>query len=176
MRQSLKFFTITVILVCFSLSAQAQIMPKDDNNVYLLIGGFSKHFEERSGNRDYNEVNNNLGLEYERYYKNNYFYGFSASYVKNSVDNDSVLLTLNAKKKWDITRNWNIGVGVGAGIQNGYPSVAKDREKTDFVPVIYPFAEITYKRVGIYGSCVPNLEYYDSGFCFVGGKIRMFDF
>lgn len=175
-------YTILAIMVLafgmagVSGTADAQEYQQADGHVYALVGGFSKHFKDRSGGRDFNEVNNNLGLELEHHIKNGYFLGATASYIRNSLDYDSALIAATAKKKWQLNPDWNVGVGFAVGAQNGYPNVSEDRDRSDFVAVAYPLAEVNYKRVGAYVTCVPNLEGFESGFCFIGGKLRLFDY
>ena len=167
-----------IFLALIILFAASEAKAEDNLNLYL--GGFTKHFSERGNGKDYNDVHNNIGLEYEssigrtaigNFGKNN-FWGVGAQYLKNSVDNDSTLITVNFEHRWDITHNWKISAGTMIGIQNGYPN--SDRSKNEFVPVAYPTAEITYKRVGLYGTCVPKV--YNSGFCFVGAKAKLASF
>ena len=168
----MKKLVLAILAASISCAAQAE----DNINVYL--GGFSKHFSERTGGRSYNEVHNNMGLEYETKYNESYrttgtYYGVGAQYMKNSLDNDSALITANLKNKWAIDEDWKVSAGVMAGIQNGYPKAGK-RDKSEFIPVAYPVLELDYQKVGVYGTCVPKV--YTSGFCFAGFKFNAYSF
>lgn len=168
MKKTTKLFALAFVLLA-SQNAKAA-----DDAIYLNLGGFSKHFKERKGNKDYNDVHNNIGIEYERnlnldgMYKDLYW-GGNVQYMKNSLDNDSIAAGGTLKKRWKITEDVGAAVGGVAGLQNGYPS--NDRSKNTFVPVAYPVVEANYKRVGVYGTCVP--EVYASGFCFAGFKFKV---
>ncbi|GAB5389608.1 MAG: hypothetical protein Alpg2KO_25760 [Alphaproteobacteria bacterium] len=144
-----------------------------DHGVNLLAGGWSHHFKDRSGPRDYNETNNVLGLEYEHHIGGGFHIGGAATYIRNSLDNDSAMIVAQAKHKWAITPDFHVGIGLAAGIQNGYPSDDKGRSEGDFLLVAYPTVEAQYKFIGAYGTCVPA-AYSDSGFCLVGFKAKLF--
>ncbi len=164
------------LITAFAILASSAAQAEDNINVYL--GGFSAHFDERSGGRDYNEVHNNIGLEYESRWNDSYrtsgtYWGIAGQYMKNSLNNDSALITANLKHKWALDEDWKVSVGLMAGAQNGYPKKGK-RDKDEFIPVAYPTLEINYQRFGVYGTCVP--EIYASGFCFAGFKFNAYTF
>lgn len=169
----MKRFLLALTLVFSPLAAVAE------DNINLYLGGLSYHFSDRSGNNgDYNEVHNNIGLEWEHKLGNrtlgkNFYVGLGAQYLENSVEEDSILLTVNAKKKWYIDRDWQFAAGVMVGAQNGYPKVSENRDEDEFVPVAYPIVELNYQRVGAWATCVPKV--YNSGFCFLGFKVHMFE-
>lgn len=167
----MKKIILATVLMVAPLAANAE------DNVYLNLGGFSKHFKERKGNKDYNEVHNNIGLEYEHsledIYSKKWYAGAVVQTMENSVDNNSVMFGGTLKRRWKIDMDSNIAVGMIAGAQTGYPK-AGERSKSDLVPVAYPTLEYNYNRVGVYGTCVP--EVYSSGFCFVGFKLRVASF
>lgn len=163
----LSFSRLFVILLLLFSCAQASA----EGDLYLLAGGFSKHFDDRANGQDHNEVHNNIGLEYEHHFKDGLYWGLAGQYMENSLDNDSFLFTFNGKKKWKINKDSNVGIGFMAGAQNGYPKKSEGRDDSEFVPVAYPIVEYNYQRVGAYATCVP--EVYDSGFCFVGFKVRL---
>ncbi len=166
---------LTMALIGTASSAQAE------DSLYLHAGGFSKHFESRAGNQDYNEVHNNFGLEYETSLSKGWaklgrqWKGFYVSaigqYMKNSLDNDTGIFGGALKHKWRYKRDWEFAIGGFAGTQNGYPNASEDRGKSSYVPVAYPFIEASYGRFGTYAACVPDI--YNSGFCFVGFKARL---
>ena len=163
---------ITVLAIALSASSACA-----DDDLYLYAGGFSKHFKDRKGNKDYNEIHNNIGLGYEASLDDvlgkEYYGGLNAQYMKNSVDNDSLLLTASLKRKWKLSLDSDIGLGMMVGAQTGYPKKG-ERGKGAFVPVAYPILEYNYQRFGVYGTCVP--EVYSSGFCFAGFKVRVTPF
>lgn len=161
------------IIIALALTL-APIAASAEENLYLNLGGFSKHFKERHGPKDYNEVNNNIGLEFEKsleeVYSKKWYAGALAQYMKNSLDNDSFVAAATLKRKFKLSLDSNIGIGVAAGIQNGYPK-AGERSRNAILPVAYPYMEYNYDRVGVYGTCVPQV--YASGFCFVGFKVKV---
>ncbi len=150
-----------------------------EQNIYLHAGGFSKHFDDKRANGlDYNSVHNNLGLEYERELDfidiDGFYWSVTAQYLKNSVDNDSGLFVTGPRYRYQLNEDWAIGYSAQFGVQNGYPKASKGREKNDFVFVAYPLVELSYKRAGVYVTCVP--EIYNSGFCLAGFKYKVLPF
>ncbi len=167
----MKLFLPLILVLIMPFSATA------GDSIYVYAGGFSKHFEDRAGGREHNEVHNNLGLEYESAWHSladNVYWGVTGQYMKNSLDHDTALAGVTLKKRWEVAEDTTLGIGGMAGVQNGYPKASKGRDKDEFVPVAYPVAELNYQRVGIYGTCVPKV--YSSGFCFGGFKFRAYDF
>lgn len=173
------FLTLFFVLFAFSLLA---VEAKAEDSLYLHAGGYSSHFKERPGSKDYNERHKIIGAEYETSLENiewlgkDYYYSAIALHMENSIDNDSTLLAGSLKRRWNIDydENWKIAAGVVAGFQNGYPNKSKGRGRDEFIPVAYPLAEISYKRFTTYGSCVP--EVFTSGFCIVGFKLKLHEF
>lgn len=180
--------TLTLVL---SLTLVAQAQAKD--SIYLQVGGFSKHFESKKTNGDdFNGNHKNIGLEWESdwdwlentfaesfeeydWLQGDYYFSFMAQHMDNSLDEDSTLVGAAWKRKWNLDweENWKFGIGGVFGVQNGYPKVGKRSEDT-FVPIALPLVELSYKRVGAYVTCAPKV--HTSGFCFVGFKLKAYEF
>lgn len=165
-----KYFLLVLILVFLIPSS---LMAAEDSKLYLTLGGFSKHFNNRSNGQKHNEVHNNIGLEYESPLIDDIYFGVSGQYMKNSLDFDSYVATFNLKYKQQINRKSDWGVGIYSGFQNGYPKASKNRDENELIPVAYPIVEFNYDRYGTYFTCVPKV--YTSGFCFVGFKFKLYD-
>lgn len=167
--------TLLTLLIFAPLSARAE------KSIYVHFGGFSQHFKDRGPGLEHRRSHNNLGLEYEtslydliNIQDENWHWSLTAQHLKNSLNHSSTLIATGPRYKWTLSEDWNVGVAFLAGVQNGYPRRSKGRDRGDFLPVAYPVVELNYKRIGIYGTCVPHI--YDSGFCLVGFKARVFDF
>jgi len=163
----------------FFLSAAIMLLPFSsfaEDSVYVYLGGFSKHFEDRTAGKEHNEVHNNVGLEYESEWHNRFsdkiYWGVTGQYMVNSLDNDSAIAGATLKKRWEVAEDVTVGIGGLAGVQNGYPKASEGRDKDEFVPVAYPIAELNYGRFGVYGTCVPKI--YSSEFCFAGFKVKAY--
>ncbi len=184
----MKKIILTSLIAFSSISASAENLNEGDSSIHLHLGGFSYHFSDRANGQNYNENHKNIGLEYESkfnyldeylkgsdYFAGDYYFSFLGQYLDNSLGNDSALLAVGLKRKWnlDYEENWKFGLGFVAGFQSGYPKQSKGRSKDEFVPVAYPLAEISYKNFTVYGSIVPKI--HTSGFAIVGFKYKLFD-
>lgn len=185
-RKILKVLLLAFICTLFSSSAWAK--TEKDKSIYLHTLGFSTHFEDREGGKEYNEQHDTIGLEFEARFNSlnsalsdtflagDYYYTFLITHLNNSLDEDSTFLGGGIVRKWDLDnqQDWEFGLGLVAGIQNGYPKKSEGRDADDFLVVAYPVAELAYKRVTVYGTCVPELM--TSGFCLVGFKLKLHEF
>ncbi|ALY07142.1 hypothetical protein VmeM32_00156 [Vibrio phage vB_VmeM-32] len=88
-----------------------------DNNMSLIVGGFSKHF----GSGDYNETNTAIGVRYNDY---------DVIVFKNSYNNTSFVFAKTAFVNYSQSENYKVDVGFRYGLTTGY----------DKMPVM-PFAQ-----------------------------------
>lgn len=180
--------TLTHPLIALTLAMPAT-PAFAEQAIYLHTGGVSKHFDsKRSNGQDYNENHKNIGFEYEAdftlleeyfeesgWLQGDYYFNIVAQHMDNSIDEDSSIYGVGWKRKWNLDwdEDWKFSIGGLFGFQNGYPKLNK-RSSGRYLPIALPIAELTYKRVGVYGTCVP--EIYSSGFCFVGFKFKVHEF
>lgn len=128
------------------------------NQVWLNVGGFSRHFSRSSG---YNENNLGLGAEYRTSPEVSYMAG--AYY--NSVRKTTSYVAMN----W---QPWAVGpirFGGTLGVMNGYPSLAKGG--TFFAAL--PMATWEGKRYGVNVGIIPSIGKVD-GAVIVQFKLRVY--
>ncbi len=128
------------------------------NEVWINVGGFSRHFKRSSG---YNENNLGFGAEYRTSPEVSYMAG--AYY--NSVRKTTSYVAMN----W---QPWSVGpirLGGTLGVMNGYPSLAKGG--TFFAAL--PMATWEGKRYGINVGIIPSIGKVD-GAVIVQFKLRVY--
>ena len=151
-----KLLTITTILTLASCTNYTK--PEALN---LNLGGFTKHTKERQGKKDWNETHNNIGLEYE---KNNYF--MNVETFKDSYGNRNQLIAGGYKGCF----NEYVCVPMGIGYFTSY-------KNQDVTP--YSGVEFNYNRFTLRTAYMPPVQIdkqNKTGFWFVGGRVRVYEF
>ncbi len=162
----MKNFYATLMALCLGIgSAWGQAVPAPpaldldahQGEVWINVGGFSRHFHRGSG---YNE--NNLGLGAE--YRTSAEVSFMVGAYDNSVRKTTSYLAVN----W---QPWSLGpinFGGTVGVMNGYPSLAKGGV---FFAAL-PMATWEGKRYGVNVGLVPSIGKVD-GAVIVQFKLRV---
>ncbi len=138
------------ILICVTLSSCS-------GHYSANVGGISHHFSERKGNKEYNEVHNNIGLQYEMNVKKAIKVGLLAETYENSLNKRSNLGAVTMA----YVPNDIIELGLAGGAITGYK---------------YPVGGFGYirlwanKYLGLRLACAPKVV--NSGFCAVSASVR----
>lgn len=135
----------------------AMVLEPFQHEVWINVGGFSRHFSRHSG---YNE--NNLGLGAE--YRTSAEVSFMAGAYDNSVNKTTSYVAMN----W---QPWSLGpikLGGTLGVMNGYPSLA--RGGTFFAAL--PMATWEGWRYGVNVGIIPSMGKID-GAVIVQFKLRV---
>ncbi|QHE83550.1 hypothetical protein [Hydrogenophaga sp. BPS33] len=160
------FYPVLVAMGLSSGAAVAQTAPASapaipeaafQNEVWINVGGFSRHFKRHSG---YNESNLGLGVEWRT--------SPELSYMAGAYDNSVRKTTFYAAVNW---QPWTVGpfkVGGTVGVMNGYPSYA--RGGAFFAAV--PMASWEGRRYGINFGIIPSMGKVD-GAVIVQFKLRV---
>lgn len=164
----MKTFYPALVALCLSCgTAVAQTAPADPpamqleasrNEVWVNVGGFSRHFHR---DRGYNENNVGLGVEFRT--------SPELSYMAGAYYNSVRKTTSYAAVNW---QPWTVGpfkVGGTVGLMNGYPSLAKGG--VFFAAV--PMATWEGKRYGINVGIIPSMGKVD-GAVIVQFKLRVY--
>lgn len=164
----MKTFYLALVALCMaSGSAFAQSAPTtapamdldaNKGEVWLNVGGFSRHFSRGNG---YNENNLGLGAEYRT--------SAEVSYMAGAYYNSVRKTTTYAALNW---QPWTVGpfkLGATVGVMDGYPSLAKGG--TFFAAV--PMATWEGKRYGINVGIIPSIGKVD-GAVIVQFKLRVY--
>lgn len=163
----MKTFYLALVSLCMATgtaavqaASTASALDPDatQGEVWLNVGGFSRHFSRGGG---YNENNLGLGAEYRTSPEVSYMAG--AYY--NSVRKTTTYAALN----W---QPWTVGplkIGATVGVMDGYPSLAKGG--TFFAAV--PMATWEGKRYGINVGIIPSIGKVD-GAVIVQFKLRVY--
>lgn len=125
--------------------------------VWINIGGFSRHFDRSS---QYNEKNFGFGIEW----RHSAEVAVMAGVYDNSLGKPSQYAAVN----W---QPWQIGpvkLGAALGVLNGYPGI--ERGGTFFAAL--PMASIEGKRFGINLGLIPSMKNVD-GAVLLQFKIRL---
>jgi hypothetical protein len=133
------------------------LQPSYTSQVWLNVGGFSRHFDR---NRGHNEHNLGLGIEYRTSPELSYMAG---SYY-NSVRKNTTYAAVN----W---QPWSVGpfkVGAAIGLMNGYPAV--NRGGSFFAAL--PMVSYEGGRFGVNIGLIPALKNVD-GAVIVQFKLRV---
>lgn len=157
---------LTALALGAALPAFAQSAPAPADSpqwqdrsgeVWLNVGGFSRHFARNKG---YNENNLGLGAEYRT--------SPEVSYMAGAYDNSMRKTTTYAAVNW---QPWSVGpikLGATLGVMDGYPSMA--RGGTFFAAL--PMATWEGERFGINVGIIPSVGKID-GAVIVQFKVRV---
>jgi hypothetical protein len=141
---------ICITLICVFLSSCG-------GRYSAHVGGVSHHFSERKGNKDYNDIHNNIGLQYEMNIEKAVKLGLIAETYENSLNKRTVLAggtVAYVPAKW-------LEIGLAGGAITGYK---------------YPVGGFGYiklwasKYLGVRLACAPKIV--NSGFCAVSASVR----
>jgi hypothetical protein len=140
-----------------SAPAALDLTPPSSSQVWLNVGGFSRHFNRQAG---HNENNLGLGIEYRTSPEISYMAG---SYY-NSVRKNTHYAAVN----W---QPWTMGgfkLGAAVGVMNGYP--AMNRGGNFFAAL--PMATFEGRRFGVNVGLIPSMKDVD-GAVIVQFKLRV---
>ncbi len=140
-----------------SSSTSLDLTPVSNAQLWLNVGGFSRHFHRDAG---YNENNLGIGIEYRTSPEISYMAG---SYY-NSVRKNTTYAAVN----W---QPWTVGpfkLGAAVGLMNGYP--AMNRGGHFFAAL--PMATYEGRRFGINLGLIPSIKNVD-GAVIVQFKLRV---
>lgn len=140
-----------------TLAPVAQADPSKQE-VWVNIGGFSRHFAR---DRGYNESNFGLGVEYRL----NPDVSVMAGSYYNSIRRTTTYATAN----WQPWRIGDFKIGASVGVMDGYPAIS--RGGTFFVAV--PMATYEGKRLGFNLGVIPSTKNVDGALIFQI-KVRAF--
>jgi hypothetical protein len=161
------FYLALIVALCMgtgsAFAQAASTAPAFDldanrGEVWLNVGGFSRHFSRGNG---YNENNLGLGVEYRT--------SAEVSYMAGAYYNSVRKTTTYAALNW---QPWTVGpikLGATVGVMDGYPSLAKGG--TFFAAV--PMATWEGKRYGINVGVIPSIGKVD-GAVIVQFKLRVY--
>lgn len=140
-----------------SSSTTLDLASASSSQLWLNVGGFSRHFKRQNG---YNENNLGLGIEYRTSPEISYMAG---SYY-NSVRKNTTYAAVN----W---QPWSMGafkLGAAVGLMNGYPAMNRGGNFFAALPMV------TYegRRFGINVGLIPSIKNVD-GAVIVQFKVRM---
>ncbi|MBL0918732.1 MAG: hypothetical protein IBJ14_08520 [Hydrogenophaga sp.] len=144
-------------LAAFSARADEAAPVADKPEVWINVGGFSRHFDRSS---QYNERNFGFGIEW----RHSPEVAVMAGVYDNSLGKPSQYAAVN----W---QPWQIGpvkLGAALGLLNGYPGI--ERGGTFFAAL--PMASIEGKRFGINLGLIPSMKNVD-GAVLLQFKIRL---
>jgi len=164
MTNSLKAYALLVTLALtvpatFAESATAtmDLEPPSTSQLWLNVGGFSRHFDR---NRGFNEHNFGLGIEYRT--------SPSLSYMAGSYYNSVRKNTTYAAVNW---QPWSVGslkVGAAIGLMNGYPAMNSGGH---FFAAL-PMASYEGRRFGVNLGLIPSIKNID-GAVILQFKVRI---
>lgn len=148
-----KLLTLTLLATLFSTQASA-------GELYLHGGGFSKHLQERKGTREWREVHNNIGLEYQQSVDTLLCQQVSGvvETFKNSMNRRSIAAYGTCKQNWGRFRT-----GQALGYVSGYRETKVGA---------FPFIETDINKVGVQVGFLP----VDAGVFFVKFKVKLGEF
>ena len=131
--------------------------PPSSGQVWLNVGGFSRHFDRQAG---HNENNFGLGIEY----RTSPEIAYMAGSYRNSVRKNTHFAAVN----W---QPWTMGgfkLGAAVGVMNGYP--AMNRGGNFFAAL--PMATYEGRRFGVNVGLIPSMKDVD-GAVVVQFKLRV---
>ena len=140
-----------------SASTTLNLEPASSRQLWLNVGGFSRHFHRNAG---YNENNLGLGIEYRT--------SPDISYMAGSYYNSVRKNTAYAAVNW---QPWTVGsfkLGAAVGLMNGYP--AMNRGGNFFAAL--PMATYEGQRFGLNIGLIPSIKNVD-GAVIVQFKVRV---
>ena len=145
-------------LICSAPAAFAAAEDTDkDPEVWVNLGGFSRHFARDKG---YNESNLGLGVEYRT--------SAELSYMAGAYYNSMRKTTYYAAVNWQPLSIGPWKLGASAGVMNGYPAVAKGG--TFFAAL--PMATWEGARFGVNLGLIPSIGKVD-GAVVIQFKLRV---
>ena len=145
-------------LVCCAPGAFAAAPDAgQDAEIWLNVGGFSRHFARDKG---YNESNLGVGIEYRT--------SPDISFMAGSYYNSVRKTTYYAAVNWQPLSIGPWKLGASAGAMNGYPAMA--RGGTFFAAL--PMATYEGKRFGVNLGLIPSIGKVD-GAVVVQFKVRV---
>ena len=131
--------------------------PPSSAQVWLNMGGFSRHFDRQAG---HNENNLGLGIEYRT--------GPEIAYMAGSYRNSVRKNTQFAAVNWQPWTTGGFKLGAAVGVMNGYP--AMNRGGNFFAAL--PMATYEGRRFGINVGLIPSMKDVD-GAVVVQFKLRV---
>lgn len=140
-----------------SQATTLELEPTSNSQLWLNVGGFSRHFHRNAG---YNENNLGVGVEYRT--------GPEISYMVGSYYNSVRKNTTYAAVNW---QPWTMGpfkIGAAVGLMNGYP--AMNRGGNFFAAL--PLASYEGRRFGLNIGLIPPIKNVD-GAVIVQFKLRV---
>lgn len=157
--------SLVVLGICMALPAGAQSAPPADSpgwekpagELWLNVGGFSRHFNRQAG---HNENNVGLGVEY----RTSEDLSFMAGSYRNSVRKN----TTYAAVSWQPLSMGSFKLGAAVGLMNGYP--AMNRGGTFFAAL--PMATYEGRRFGVNLGLIPSMKDVD-GAVILQFKVRL---
>jgi hypothetical protein len=138
-------------------TAGAPLWQKPAGELWLNVGGFSRHFERQAG---HNENNVGLGLEY----RTSDELSFMAGSYRNSVRKNTTYAAVN----WQPLLMGSFKLGAAVGLMNGYP--AMNRGGTFFAAL--PMATYEGRRFGVNLGLIPSMKDVD-GAVILQFKVRL---
>lgn len=149
---------LTIVAPAASAESTATTQePVYRSQLWLNVGGFSRHFQRSAG---YNENNLGLGIEY----RTSPEISFMAGNYYNSVHKNTTYAAVN----WQL---WTMGpfkIGAAVGLMNGYP--AMNRGGNFFAAL--PMASYEGRRFGINIGLIPSIKNVD-GAVMLQFKVRV---
>jgi hypothetical protein len=125
---------------------EAASWQKPVGELWLNVGGFSRHFNRQAG---HNEKNVGLGLEY----RTSPEFSYMAGSYRNSVRKN----TTYAAASWQPLSMGSFKLGAALGLMNGYP--AMNRGGTFFAAL--PLATWEGRRFGVNLGLIPSMKDVD---------------
>lgn len=138
-------------------TADAPLWQKPAGELWLNVGGFSRHFDRQAG---HNENNIGLGLEY----RTSDELSFMAGSYRNSVRKNTTYAAVN----WQPLSMGSFKLGAAVGLMNGYP--AMNRGGTFFAAL--PMATYEGRRFGVNLGLIPSMKDVD-GAVILQFKVRL---
>ncbi len=138
-------------------SGAAPLWQKPAGELWLNVGGFSRHFDRQAG---HNENNVGLGLEY----RTSDEFSFMAGSYRNSVRKNTTYAAVN----WQPLSMGSFKLGAAVGLMNGYP--AMNRGGTFFAAL--PMATYEGRRFGVNLGLIPSMKDVD-GAVILQFKVRL---
>ena len=123
--------------------SDAPLWQKPAGELWLNVGGFSRHFNRQA---NHNENNVGLGLEYRT--------GSDLSFMAGSYHNSVRKNTTYAAVNWQPLSMGAFKLGAAVGLMNGYP--AMNRGGTFFAAL--PMASYEGRRFGVNLGLIPSMK------------------
>lgn len=138
-------------------TGHAPLWQKPAGELWLNVGGFSRHFNRQAGHNE-----NNLGLGIE--YRTSSELSFMAGSYHNSVRKNTTYAAVN----WQPLSMGSFKLGAAVGLMNGYP--AMNRGGTFFAAL--PMATYEGRRFGVNLGLIPSMKDVD-GAVILQFKVRL---